>query len=137
VAFLRKMTCNWARGKRRGFSPGAAARHRGRTIVPANGVSELSFSIFSDIGHHISLFSDIGHHDVFHFFLRSDFTIHFLVMIRLHFQRFSDRTSPRSEIGHRPPMSLHHPASRGAHLYKILVIFGLLYTCATLLMRVS
>jgi len=26
---LRKVTCNWAHGKRRGFSPGAAARHRG------------------------------------------------------------------------------------------------------------
>jgi len=29
VAFLRKETCNWARVKRRSFSPGAAARHRG------------------------------------------------------------------------------------------------------------
>ena len=28
---LRKITCNWAHGKRRGFSPGAAARHRGLT----------------------------------------------------------------------------------------------------------
>ena len=31
VAFLRKRTCNWASGKWRVFSPGAAARHRGQT----------------------------------------------------------------------------------------------------------
>ena len=31
---LRKMTCIWARGKRRGFSHGADAHHRGRTAAP-------------------------------------------------------------------------------------------------------
>jgi len=40
------MTCNWARGKRRGCSPGAAARHKGRTRAPADDASEVSFSIF-------------------------------------------------------------------------------------------
>jgi len=33
----------WARSKRRGFSPGAAARHRGRTRVP----TDLYISLFS------------------------------------------------------------------------------------------
>jgi hypothetical protein len=104
VALSRKMTCNWACGKRRGFSPEAAARHSGQTRAHADGASEFSFSIFPEIRHHFALFPDIRHHAFFHcqVFLRLDFTIHFLVlvMIGLHFHLFSDRTSPRSEIVH-------------------------------------
>jgi len=41
------MTCNWARGKRRGFSHGAAARQRGRTRAPVDGASnEMSLFHF-------------------------------------------------------------------------------------------
>ena len=39
VALLQKEICNWAQGRRMGFSPGAAERHRGRTTGPADGVS--------------------------------------------------------------------------------------------------
>jgi len=53
LALPRKETCNWARGKRRGFSPGAAARHRGRTRAPTDcwSQSPLSppFSARSDV----------------------------------------------------------------------------------------
>jgi len=96
VALLRKMTCNWTRGK---FSPGAAACHRSWHRAPVHGASELSFSIYleSDIIFRFVLTSDIMM--FFSIFLRSDFMIPFLVMIWFHFNRFSDWTSPRSEIG--------------------------------------
>jgi len=58
VAFLRKRTCNWASGKQRVFSPGAAACHRGRTRAP--GASELSFSIFSSTSDVSGVRSQIG-----------------------------------------------------------------------------
>ena len=67
------MTCILARGKRRGFSPGAAVRHRGRTRAPADGASEIFIFHFS--WNWTSLFPDIGHDDFSHFFLKSDFTI--------------------------------------------------------------
>ena len=38
---------HWARGKRRGFSPGAAARHKGRTRVPTEYSRPLSPPFFS------------------------------------------------------------------------------------------
>jgi len=84
-------------------------RHRGQTIAPADGASKLSFSTFIEIGHHFSLFPAIGHHDSFQLFLRWDLTIPFLVMIRLHLRRFSDRTSPLSD---RESSDIRHSCPR-------------------------
>jgi len=53
---------HWARGKRRGFSPGAAARHKGRTRVPTEYSRPLSppfFSTLFEIGRLLFSRSDI------------------------------------------------------------------------------
>jgi len=58
----------WARGKRGGFSPGAAARHRGRTTGHAKCqlILPLCFPLFFEIGHLPDLRSHINRSQIGH-----------------------------------------------------------------------
>ena len=58
----------WARGKRGGFSPGAAARHRGRTTGHAKcqPILPLSSLTFFEIGHLPNVRSDINRSQIGH-----------------------------------------------------------------------
>ena len=96
----------WARGKCRGFSPGAAARHRSRTKIFLSFFG--GFPLFFEIRRlplhfwwdRTSFFSHLSDRAFifFHDFLRSDFMFYLSSVIFPFFQRFWDQMSPQSEI---------------------------------------